>query len=106
MQELGDLQDLPVRDLRLLAHPREAARSDLELGHADGVLVGHGERELARRLRDQPAVAALPLDRLEALEPRQERFRIGRILVVGEPFDRRGDDRSRLARIVARRLIE
>ena len=73
MKEFGDLENLAVLDLRLLAHAREAARPDLQLGDADRVLVGHAKRELARRFSEQPAgaVAVLPLDVAETLEPRE-----------------------------------
>ena len=57
MQEFGDLEDLAVGGLHLLAHALEARRPDLQFGDADRVLVGHAERELARGLGQQLARA-------------------------------------------------
>ena len=43
----------PSAALHLGAHAGETARPDLQLGDADGVLVGHAERKLARGLGQQ-----------------------------------------------------
>ena len=63
VKELGDLQDLALLDLHFLAHPHEAAGANLEVGDAHGVLVGHGERELARGFRQQGAGAGRAFQR-------------------------------------------
>ena len=108
MKELGDLEDLVPLDRHLRAHPCEAARANLQLRDANGVLVGHGERELARRLRNEPAgtVAVLLLERPEPLERVQKVLGVANVLVVVEPRDRRGDDGACLARIIALGLAE
>ena len=67
MQELGDLQNLAVRDLHFLAHACKAVRPDFQLRHPDRVLVGHAERELARGLRQQ-AVGAVAVPLLDVAE--------------------------------------
>ena len=65
MHELGDLDDLAVRPRCTSSRTRVEARgADLQLGDADGVLIGHAERELARGLGEKAAravaVAAAP----------------------------------------------
>ena len=78
MKEFGDLEDLPVLDLHLFAHSGKAAGADLEIRHADRILVGHAERELPRGFGQQPAGAVAPslLDILEAPQPCKEVARI------------------------------
>jgi hypothetical protein len=95
MKEFGDLENLPIAICASRAHPREAARADLEVGHADGVLIGHGERELARRLGNEPvgAVAVSLLEVAKALQPGEEIFGVIDILVVVQPFDAGSHDR-------------
>src|SRR5258707_12848564 len=89
MKEFGDFENLPVLDLRLLAHAGEAARSNLEIRDADRILVGHPERELPRGFREQRpgAVAVLAVDVLEAGEPRPEKPGVAGVLIVVEPRD-------------------
>ena len=91
MQELGDLDDLAVGGLHLGPHALEAARPDLQLGDADGVLVGHAERKLARGLGQQVARAvAVPLvDLGDRLQPVEIFARIGDVLVVRQPLEPR-----------------
>src|SRR5262249_47851717 len=103
MKEFGDFENLPVLDLRFLAHAREAARSNLQIRDADRVLVSHPERELPRGFREQcpGAVAVLAFDVLEAGEPRQEMPRVTAVLIVVEPRDGGHHDRVRLAGKVA-----
>src|SRR6266436_9727249 len=103
MKEFGDFENLPVLDLRLLAHAREAARSNLEIRDADRVLISHPERELPRGFRKQRsgAVAVLAFDILEAGEPRQEMPRVAGVLIVVEPRDGGHDHRARFAGKVA-----
>jgi hypothetical protein len=66
------------------AHPGKTARPGLEVGHADCVLVGHAKRELPRRFSEKSAgaIAVLPLDLAETLEPREKFAGIVEILIV------------------------
>src|SRR5262249_2686686 len=104
MKEFGDLEDLPVLDLYLFAHARKAARTNLELGDADGVLVSHRQRELPRGFREQRTrtVAVLPFDLLKAGEPREELPRVAQVLKFGKPLDRGKHDGARIPIKVAR----
>ena len=54
VKEFSDPENLTGCDLHLITHARETARADFELRNANGVLVGHAERELARHLGEQP----------------------------------------------------
>ena len=106
MHELGDLDDLPVARAHLLAHPRKARGADLELGDADRVLIGHAERELARRLGEKPAravaMAALRVgDRLQAQEIV---LRVVEVLIIGEAFEPGANHRARRGREGGSRL--
>src|SRR5262245_64759526 len=108
MKEFGDLENLPVLDLRLLAHAREAARPNLEIRDADRVLIGHPERELPRGFREQRpgAVAVLAVDVLEAGEPRQEMPGVTGVLIVVERRDSGHQERESLDRRVGAGRIQ
>src|SRR5262249_41158125 len=108
MKEFGDLENLPVLDLRFLAHARETARSNLQIRDADRVLISHPEHELPRGFREQRpgAIAVLAFDVLEAGEPRQEMPGVAGVLIVIEPRDSGHYHRARLAGKVARGSVE
>src|SRR5260370_38417600 len=107
MKEFGDFENLPVLDLRLLAHAGEAARSNLEIRDADRILVGHPERELPRGFREQRpgAVAVLAGAVLEAGEPRQEMPGGAGVVISGAPRDGGPGHRAGLARNAAPRSV-
>src|SRR5262249_24187998 len=108
MKKFGDLEDLPVLDLYFLAHARQAARANFKLGYAEGVLVGQRQRELRAGFRKQAtgAVAVLPLDLLEAGEPRQKLARVAGVLKLGKPLDRGKHDGARFPIKVAPGCIQ
>src|SRR5258708_978116 len=88
MHELRNFEDLPLLKARFFTYAIEARGSDLQLGDADRVLVGHGQRQLPRRLLQQPTsmVWEFLLEREDGLKLLEIEMRIVEALKVGDAF--------------------
>ena len=49
---------LRVGDARVSANPLESRAADFQVGHADGILVGHPERQIAAGFAKQREISA------------------------------------------------
>ena len=97
MHVFGGVDDLPVADAVLAQHPVVAACPRLQIGDADDVVIGHGDRDIFRRRRRERVVLERAAIGLIELIKRDEAVeivaRVGRILKVGEMLHAGIEDR-------------
>jgi len=91
------VHDLAVGGSRLPHDARETTAANLEVGDADGVLIRHPERQIARGLFEYEIIARI--DVANRFQPIQVLGRISFVLVVGEPLDPGDQDLMGYSRI-------